>query len=539
MLRSPMNRILTIWRQMTGGERAVATAVSVALAVTVVAGAYALLKRPGDVSNPDVAFSREQGAGKEKQPKPRKTVNWTRFGYDLGRSKFLDTPRIRPPFRKLWKWQGEELIEFPPIVVDGRLYFIDNDGVYIALDAKTGKVLWRKQLASLNASSPAYFKGVLYSVSLSPAQALAVRARDGKVLWKKPLGARAESSPLVLSGRMYFGNEAGQLLALDIDDGSTAWETTLGGSIKAGPALEGGTLYVGDYGGMMNAVRARDGKVLWQTSDLGSGIAGSGRFYSTPAVAFGRVYAGNADHRVYSFDAETGETAWSFSTGHYVYSGVAAADTKGTGPTVYFGSHDRNVYAVDAKSGEEKWSEPAGGQISGPATVVGDVVYVSTFSGNATIGLDLGSGRRVFSYDDGEYGPVVSDAQTLYLTGGASVVAFEPIDIGNFKYKTNKGQKGIVPPAQLRKAKQLARERAQDEGGAGGPAPEPGGGGEGAAGNGEGGSPAAGNGGGGGGSGSSQRPGGGSKGGGEAGDSDRRGGEGPGGNKHGSARPRG
>lgn len=484
-----MNRILTIWRQMTGGERVVAAAVSLALAVTVVAGAYALLKRPGDVSNPDVAFSAAEGAGKQRQPKPRKTVNWTRFGYDLGRSKFLDTPRIRPPFRKLWKWQGEELIEFPPIVVDGRLYFIDNDGVYVALDADDGRVLWRKRLASLNASSPAYFKGVLYSVSLAPAQALAVRARDGKVLWRKPLAARSESSPLVLSGRMYIGNEAGQLLALDIDDGSTVWETTLGGSVKAGPALAGGTLYVGDYGGRMNAVRARDGELLWQTSDLGTGLGGSGRFYSTPAVAFGRVYAGNADNRVYSFDAETGEIAWSFSTGDYVYSGVAAADTRGTGPTVYFGSHDRNVYAVDAKTGKEKWSEAAGGQISGPATVVGDVVYVSTFSGNATIGLDLGSGRRVFSYDDGEYGPVVSDAQVLYLTGGASVVAFEPIDIGSFRYETNKGQKGIVPPAQQRKAMRAARERAKrqeqerGEGGdeSGASAPEPGGGGGGAA----------------------------------------------------------
>ena len=165
----------------------------------------------------------------------------------------------------------------------------------------------------------------------------------------------------------------------------------------------------------MNAVRAGDGQLIWQTSDLGTGIAGSGRFYSTAAVAFGRVYAGDVDSRVYSFDAKTGEIAWTFSAGDYVYSGVAAADTKGTGPTVYFGSHDRNVYAVDAKSGEQKWAEPSGGQISGPATVVGDVVYVSTFSGNSTIGLDLGTGRRVFSYDDGEYGPVVSDGQTLYL----------------------------------------------------------------------------------------------------------------------------
>ncbi len=464
-----MKRILTIWRDMTGAERGVLAAATLALAVTVVAAPFALLKRPDDVSNPDAAFAREEGAGKEKEPKPAKTVNWTRFGYDTGRSKFLDSPKVRPPFRKVWKYTGDELIEFPPIYVDDRLYFIDNDGVYVALNANTGKVVWEKQLASLNASSPAYYKGVLYSVSLSPGQALAVRARDGKVLWRKPLDGRAESSPLVMKGRMYFGNESGELLALDIKDGSTIWETGLNGAVKAAPAYDDGKLYVGDYGGVMNAVAADDGHIVWQTSDLGLGIAGSGRFYSTAAVAFGRVYAGDVDNRAYSFDADTGEIAWTVSAGDYVYSGIAAADTKGTGPTVYFGSHDRNVYAVDAKSGDVKWAEHAGGQISGPATVVGDVVYVSTFSGNATIGLDLGTGRRVFSYDDGEYGPVVSDGQWLYLTGGVTVVAFEPIDLGDFEYKTNKGQKGIVPPHQQRKAKQAARKRAQQAEGGGAP----------------------------------------------------------------------
>ena len=111
-----MKRILTIWRDMTGAERAVLAAATLALAVTVVAAPFALLKRPDDVSNPDAAFAREEGAGKEKEPKPAKTVNWTRYGYDIGRSKFLDSPKVRPPFRKVWKYTGDELIEFPPIV---------------------------------------------------------------------------------------------------------------------------------------------------------------------------------------------------------------------------------------------------------------------------------------------------------------------------------------------------------------------------------------------------------------------------------------
>ena len=156
-----MNRILTTWRAMTGAERAVVAAAMIALSITLVAAAFALFKRPDDVSNPDAAFSRSAGAGKKesKAPKKKSTVAWPRFGYDLGRSKFLDAPVVRPPFRKDWKYKGDELIEFPPIVVGNRLYLIDNDGLYVALDSRTGKVVWKKRLSSLNASSPAVLQG--------------------------------------------------------------------------------------------------------------------------------------------------------------------------------------------------------------------------------------------------------------------------------------------------------------------------------------------------------------------------------------------
>ena len=459
-----------LWGVMTGAERVVVLAATLALLSTVVFAAIGLLNRPGDISNPDAAFDAGKGAGKSnKPPTPKdRTIDWPRFGYDVGRSKFLDAQSVKPPFRKVWKYKGDELIEFAPIVVDDRVYFIDNAGLYVCLDAETGKLIWKRKLASLNASSPAYEDGVLYSVSLSPNQALAIRARDGKTIWKKSLDDRAESSPLVIRGRVYFGDEGGQLYALDGKDGSTIWQTGLGGSVKAAPAFDEGTIFVGDYGGNMNAVRASDGKIEWQTADLGTGLGGSGRIYSTAAVAFGRVYAGDVDNRVYSYEEDSGEIAWSFSADNYVYSGIAAADTGSTPPAVYFGSHDRNAYALDAKTGKEIWRASAGGQISGPATIVGDVLYLSTFSGNATIGFDLGSGRRVFSYDDGEYGPVVSDGQSVYLTGGSTVTAFDPIDLGGYDYKAKPGQKGIVPPAERRKA--LARMRDQGKQGDGGSA---------------------------------------------------------------------
>ena len=206
-----MKKLSGIWRAATGAERVVAIVAVLALLATVALAAASMLKRPDDVSNPDAAFDASKGAGKKQRPEDPavdRTVDWARFGYDAGRSKFLDAQNVRPPYRKLWKYDGDELIEFPPIVVDDRLYFIDNAGLYIALDANTGKVIWKERHSQLNASSPAYDNGVLYSVSLEPGEVLAVRARDGKVLWRESLSARAESSPMVVRGRLYFGDEA-------------------------------------------------------------------------------------------------------------------------------------------------------------------------------------------------------------------------------------------------------------------------------------------------------------------------------------------
>ncbi len=458
-----MERIRRTWRAMTGAERLLLSAACGVVALTVVFAGLAFVKRPGDVSNPDAAFKVGDLASKSKPPEDRST-DWPRYGYDLARTKFLNAQKVRPPFRKLWKYDQDQLIEFAPIVVGERMYLIDNDGVFISLNNDTGKVLWKERLGILNASSPAFWRGMLLAVNLEPAQALGVRAKDGKVLWTHDLPSRAESSPLVVGERMYFGSESGEFYALKARTGKLIWKTDLAGAVKAAPAYADGSLYVGDYAGKMYSLRASDGAIRWQSSDLGAGLGRTGRFYSTPAVAFGRVYAGNVDGRVYSFDRQTGAIAWTFSAGDFVYSGVAAADGPKTKPAVYFGSHDRSAYAVDAQSGKLIWKAAPGGQVSGPATVVGDVVYVSTFSGDATVGFDLGSGRRVFKFDAGEYGPVVSDGERLFLVGGSEVLAFRPIKIDN--YKAADGTKGIVPPGERRRIR--AKGKSQGEGAGGG-----------------------------------------------------------------------
>ncbi|MFT3866342.1 MAG: PQQ-binding-like beta-propeller repeat protein [Solirubrobacterales bacterium] len=401
----------------------------VVLGVAAVIVGYETLKRPADVHNETAIrhFKEEEPeeAPQEVHGEPKR-VNWPMYGLNPQRTRYLPARGIRPPFKKLWRYTERPLLEFPPIYVGGTIYAVNNSGFVFALDAKTGEKLWERRIGRLNASSPTYYKHRLYIVNLVPGHIVKLNAKNGKIIWKKSLPGRAESSPVVVDRSVYFGDEDGYLYSLSTVNGNVRWATQLGGPVKAAPAYYGGRLYVGDYGGDMNAVEAKNGKLIWQTGSLGTGVSG-GEFYSTPAVAFGRVYAGNNDDRVYSFDLSDGELAWTYSTGGYAYSAPAVANTKHSPPTVYIGSFDGNIYALNAKDGTVRWSRATGGQIVGSLSAIGEIVYVSEFTNQRTLGYMMHSGKKVFTYPKGTYTPIISDGQDLYLTGYSSITALEPI----------------------------------------------------------------------------------------------------------------
>lgn len=398
--------------------------------------AFVLANKPGDVSNPDVEFTTETAttAPAPERPQAVDAFLWPTYGYTANRTRdFGSAPDyLRPPFRRGWTYRSGILLEFPPAIDGGTLYLLDDDGMLRAIQKTSGRILWRQRVGRLAAASPAVGEGRVYAVALKgigseSGRIAAYRAADGRQLWSKALPSRAESSPLLRNGRVFFGSENGTVYALDARSGRTIWTYGASGAVKGGPALESGTLYFGDYGGKVHAVRARDGKGIWSVGTSGTRLGfGSGRFYSTAAVAFGRVYLGNTDSRVYSFSARTGELAWATGTGAYVYGSPAVADTPGLGPTVYIGSYDGNLYAFDARSGAVRWRYGVGQRISGSATIVGPIVYFSNLGTDETHGVYARSGKRAFYFSDGAFNPVVADRRAIYLAGYTNIYELTP-----------------------------------------------------------------------------------------------------------------
>src|SRR5262245_10364007 len=274
------------------------------------------------------------------------TEPWPLYGLTPQRTRDAVDFHHRPPYRTRWSFESGSLVEFPPVIASGRLYFANISGQMTALNAKNGKVVWRQNLGYQTAASPAVGDGVVYMPLMNKKGAepgpstgalVAFDAETGRELWRFQTGA-VESSPLLLDGVLYFGTFDHKLYALDAKTHKVRWSFSTGDAVKGGPAYWNGTIFTGSYDGKVYAVDARTGKQQWSSSGRG-GILGSGNFYATPAVAYGRVFIGNTDGRVYAYGAKTGHLLWAKKTGGYVYSSAAVADR-----TVFVGSYDQHFY---------------------------------------------------------------------------------------------------------------------------------------------------------------------------------------------------
>jgi outer membrane protein assembly factor BamB len=397
----------------------IGTVVAVVAAIAVVG--YLVFKRPGDKTCPAPCTLTS-----EAPQAVTGVTDWPMYGLNEEHTRYLDAPAVKPPFSIRWHFKAEHLLEYSPIYVGGQLFGINNSGLAFALRADRGKARWKRQIAHLNASAPAYSEGDLYYANLDPGQVVALAATDGHQLWRHPLPGRSESSPLVVGDKVIVGCECNTVFALNKTTGKTIWERHVNGAVKASPTYSNGIVYVGDYGGELNAIRVNDGSIKWQTGSQGTSFGRSGQFYATAAVAFGRVYVGNTDHRMYSFDEQTGKLLWSHSTSNYVYAGAVAARTPDTPPTIYFGSYDGTFYALDARTGGERWSVHNLGAISGAASLIGDTVYVADLQHTSTYGFNAANGHKVFEYGDGAYNPVISNGQEIFLTGYKTIYALAP-----------------------------------------------------------------------------------------------------------------
>jgi len=360
-------------------------------------------------------------------------VDWPVFGRVPERTHYLPTEKklLDPPLREAWSIDTHALIEFPPAIAGGVAYVVNKFGNATAVRLSDRKVLWRRIAdprdhgKPTDVTAPVYHEGKVFFAFLS-GDLVAVDAASGKQVWKRNLHAHLESSPMVVGDTLYLGDDKTDVVALRAADGKELWRFNSPAAIKASPSYHDGRLFVADYEGSLFALDAGSGKPIWRSNTTKVAPFGTGGFFSSPAVGFGQVYAGRDDGTVYGFDEKTGKVTWSFQTGDSVYGSPAVAQVPGTPPSVYIGAENGRFFALDADTGKARWHYDVGGPIPGTATVIGHTVYTSSFKTREAIGLDARTHKKTFELKQAGYTPVVSDGERLYLVGYFVLVGLEP-----------------------------------------------------------------------------------------------------------------
>jgi outer membrane protein assembly factor BamB len=415
----------------------------IVLAIAVAIGVYAYnenqpIEKRGSATEEFVTTEEPPPPPKKEDP-----LSWPTYGFDDART-HVSPYDHRPPFRRLWKIDGHDTLEFPPTVGYGRVYLAQQKGLFFALDAQTGKVDWRKSLDRCAAASPTIGTDVVYQSYMHPVECLQGQAgADGfLVAWDADTGrerwrfksAPIESSPLLRNGRLYFGSWDHNVYALDAKTGKKIWSFGADNEVNTSAAYWRRTVYIASDGGTLYALNARNGRLRWSAQSNSS--FGSREFwYATPTIAYGRVYIGNTDGTMYVFGAKTGRLLWARQLGSYIY-GAAAVHRR----RVFVGTYDGKFYALDAATGDTIWQIGAGGAVHSAPTVMDGLVYYAICSTcgseaqravargpDSTHAVRARDGKRVWSFAAGKYAnPVVADRQRIFITGRAHQFALAP-----------------------------------------------------------------------------------------------------------------
>ena len=333
---------------------------------------------------------------------------------------------------------GGHAFESTPAVYDGTVYVTDGDSLF-ALDLRTGNELWHydnnppEQMPALSSSVAIDPQTGIAYFGTTDARVVAVSTVTHRLVWQVHLGPASQlgyiwSSPLLAHGLVYIGLASrddhpcvrGAAYALAPDTGRTAWvhymvpSSQLGGgvwsSIMADPdqhavlvttgnpcdAPQDAPVQGGTSNADQNAVLALNwdtGATLWRYTAV-SNDSGEDLDFGQGPVAFTvngekLVVAGNKQGVVYALHptgAATPAVAWTRAISRPGFPGEGGIYTPPTyrngvvyvagGPTPDGACSQGALWALRASSGDVLWRQCTAGQVVGPPSLTGDLLFV-------------------------------------------------------------------------------------------------------------------------------------------------------------------
>jgi len=310
---------------------------------------------------------------------------------------------------------------------DGKIFTGSFENMQLALDAKTGKILWATNTKGPMIFTGAYADGMYFKGGSDDNTMYCFNASTGEVIWRY----RPDTDGYFTTGcavaydMVYEMNKDGYLYAFDIYTGDVVWKYKGPNDSLMWPGMPSvadGKIYVttgeeAQYNGPagiseFSCINALTGQLIWKIDGIEalppreSVAIAYGTLYIIPGsvttavdTISGNEYATDGElwaikdtapqdntpriisswpqwraDPTHSSSAEVGPSnlsmAWRFRTGGSVISSPSIYDN-----IAYVGSSDGYLYALDAWNGDLKWKFKTGDLIESSPAVVNDKVY--------------------------------------------------------------------------------------------------------------------------------------------------------------------
>lgn len=351
------------------------------------------------------------------------------FGNDRPKPKPLDP--IASPLAVKTAWnQNIGAVQFPMTVAvnAGVLTLAASDGSVMAVEAESGKAIWRTNVGA-KISAGVGSDGKIAAVVTRDGDLVALEG--GAVKWKRPLGVRVATAPLVAGGRIFVLGVDRAVQAFDAGDGTRIWQLQRPGdpltlSQTGVVSAYKNTLVVGQ-GPRLAAIDPISSAVRWEvTIGAPRGANEVERLADLigPVLRAGNlVCARSFQAGVGCVDAERGRIAWTKTIG--------GTDAVGGDAELVFGADasDR-LTAWKTASGDVAWTSEAlmFRGLGAPATLAGSVVFGDLDGTLHWLSRDKGEARARIGTDGSAINvpPVVVNGLLIVVTRSGGLFAFRP-----------------------------------------------------------------------------------------------------------------
>ncbi|MBU6449967.1 MAG: PQQ-binding-like beta-propeller repeat protein [Rhodospirillales bacterium] len=333
-----------------------------------------------------------------------------------------------------------------PLVAGGHVFTMDAAAHIRAISLSDGAELWRTETRPKHNTTQnigggiAFDSGKIYA-STGYGEALALDAGSGKILWRQKLDFPARSAPLVAAGLVAVITQNDLLLTFDEQSGTPGWRFSgavgtppmTAASVTGAPAFADGIIAAGFSTGLLAAIDANSGTPIWEQSlAAGFGQASSldlSDVVAPPVIASGVVYAINLGGSFIAVDLHSGAQVWT-------HQAIGSQPPAASGGFLFLLDSSAKLSAVHADDGLVSWATalPAFKNMkkhtnpitwSGPALVNNMLVCVNDHNEAALVDATTGKLTQMVKLGaPADIPPIAVGGVLLQLTRDARLTAY-------------------------------------------------------------------------------------------------------------------